>query len=138
MEKNKLGCKNKDLWASYSEYKPKKWTVVDGKKKIYSQMVEVYLKGWPRKQIDFIKIEYKVIVDENYNKVLDTLHFRDYLNENFPKSFFSFDEGIFLRDTKHFPFILELETSYGNIYLAEKKTKMRLKKLENILDNEEN
>jgi len=98
--KDKLGTHNPKYWSNISDYKPINWKVVDGKKRIYSNSVDiVYSNGVKRKYIDTFEIQYHVDYKRELNLSINN-------NNNVIK--FLLDNNLeishFYRDTLPFPF----------------------------------
>jgi len=137
MERNKIGQRNPEHWGSYSQYKPKKWRVINGKKKIYSAMVEVYKFDtfWPQLQLGFIDIEYHVLFDHTTNlRKIDEVKLKSDLDKKFPGCDFEISIGDFIRDRALFPFILRLETINVDLFLKSIEKEKRLKKFKNLMN----
>jgi hypothetical protein len=131
--KNKFGSNDPNKWYSYSNYKPKKWRVVDGKEKIYTGMVEVYANTYDSiDQIDYISVDYQVIMGEDGFKVINMLKLNADLHERFDTHFIV-DIDHFTRDTRLFPFIRRLKADKER-YLRMKLKIERSKKFNILLE----
>jgi len=131
--RDKLGTKSEKYWTNISDYKPVGWKVVDGKKRIYSNFVDIIFSDYSfnsiNKYIDSIEIKYHVDYNRNIDYIL-----------NLENSILNGEElnfGYIYRDRKIFPFIESIriysKEKQGK-YLIEKKNRERKLKFKKLIN----
>jgi len=131
--KDKLGTKSSKYWSNMSDYKPIGWKVIDGKKRIYSNFVDIVFTDINNHEyIDSIEIDYHV--DYQRDLILDNTTSKEYIK------FLCFDNyklGHFYRDRLAFPFlesIILYSEKRKNEYLNWKKQYLRKQKINKLIN----